>query len=199
MKISLPHPRAVAAIAAAVLGMAFETPVFAAFYNPALESWSSCTDTLCIDAPPQGPTGLDGSGGWGWDSAANTPVSSLTVGTPATFTVTVLQPSSLPLCGQSGSITLTYSSQDFDLSDTSSRPVTATTPFSRGGVAVFSYTGDFWCHTAQSDSFTFTPVNPTGTAPALVTATIKMSEPSQQQASSTYPVAIRVPYTRRHR
>jgi hypothetical protein len=110
------------------------------------------------------------------------------VGVPANFTVTVLQPSTLPLCGADpGTITLTYSSQDFSLSNTSSRGATAANPFDRGGVAIFSYSGDFWCHTDQSDSFTFTPVNPTQTALALVTATVTIGG---QQASETFPVAI---------
>lgn len=100
-----------------------------------LESWSSCTGTLCIDAPPEGPTGLDGSGGWGWDNVTNSPVSTLTVGTSASFVVTVLQPSTTPACGSSsGTITLSYSSQDFSLSSTDSRTSTSTTPFDRGGV-----------------------------------------------------------------
>jgi hypothetical protein len=66
--------------------------------------------------------------------------------------------------------------------------VTFTNPFNRGGVAVFSYSGDFFCHyPAQSDSFTFTPLNPTSTA--LVTATI-IVDGTGQQASETFPVAI---------
>jgi hypothetical protein len=153
------------------------------------ESWSSCTASLCIDAPPQGPQGLDGSGGWGWDNQANEPVLSLPVGKAATFTVTMLQPGSLPFCndGVTGSIILTYSSQDFNLSPSSGRGVVFTNPFDRGGVATFAYSGDFFCHTDQSDSFTFTPLNPTNTA--LVTVTI-IVDGTGQQASETFPVAI---------
>lgn len=153
--------------------------------TPTNESWSSCTESLCIDAPPQGPLGLDGSGGWGWDSSANAPVTLLTVGQAATFTVTVLQPNP---ASTPGSITLTYSSQDFTLSDTSSRGATATTPapFDRGGVKTFAYDGSFFGHNDQSDSFTFTPQNPTATA--LVAATINVGG---QEASETFPVAIK--------
>jgi hypothetical protein len=157
------------------------------------ESWSSCTESLCIDAPPEGPQGLDGSGGWGWDSVANAPVTRLTVGTPAALTVTVLQPSSDPFCkiggsSTTGTITLTYSSQDFSLDLTDSGGNTGTDPYPRGGVATFTYTGDFWCHPApssQSIAFTFTPQNPTNTA--LVTATVHVGG---QEASETFPIAI---------
>lgn len=168
------------------------------------ESFSSCTPTLCIDAPPEGPKGLDGSGGWGWNSKANAPVSVLTVGTAATFTVTVMQPNTVspPLCGSGATltITLTYSSQDFSLSATDSRGTTGTNPFDRGGVESFSYTGDFLCHTDQSTAFTFTPMNPTNTA--LVTVTVNVMEPglqtSLQQASETFPVSI-VPAPKTHK
>jgi hypothetical protein len=94
MNISNALRRAVVAVA--VLGMGFATTAFAANGNPPYatnESWSSCSGSLCIDAPPQGPNGLDGSGGWGWDSVANAPVTSLTVGKNAKLTVTALQPS----------------------------------------------------------------------------------------------------------
>jgi len=150
------------------------------------ESWSSCTPTLCIDAPPEGPKGLDGSGGWGWNSVANAPVTSLQVGKPAAFTVTVLQPGNVPFCG-AGTLTiiLTYSSQDFSLNTTDSRGTVGTDPFDRGGVETFSYTGDFLCHTDQSVAFTFTPKNATPTA--LVTATVNVAG---QQASETFPVEI---------
>jgi hypothetical protein len=154
---------------------------------------------FCIDAPPQGPKGLDGSGGWGWDSNANAPVAFLIVGKTATFTVTMLQnANTTPLCGVgpgTGSIVLTYSSQDFVLSATSSGgsvaygqdPGMNPPVFDRGGVAIFPYSGDFFCHGDQSDSFTFTPQNATNTA--LVTATI-IVDGSGQQASGTFPVAI---------
>jgi hypothetical protein len=103
-----------------------------------------------------------------------------------------MQPNSgpLPFCNiggnaTTGTITLTYSSQDFNLSFTDSRNNTGADPFDRGGAATFSYTGDFWCHTDQSVAFTFTPNNPTNTA--LVTATVNVGG---QLASETFPVAI---------
>jgi hypothetical protein len=114
MNIYITLRRAViAVIAVAMLGAGFGTAAFAGgplFLPPppstTIESWSSCTQSLCIDAPPQGPQGLDGSGGWGWNSSANKPVTSLDVHKPATFTVTVLQPNPPP-CTDEGSITLT--------------------------------------------------------------------------------------------
>lgn len=186
-----------------ILVMVFAIHPFASACDPAsIESWSSCTGILCIDAPPQGPQGLDGSGGWGWDNTANAPVKLLTVGVPATFTVTVLQDAiSTPLCnngGNMGTITLTFSSRDFSLSNTSGRGAIGTTqpfPFDRGGVKVFTYSGDFWCHGDQSDSFTFTPLNETTTALALVTATVAVAG---QQASETFPIAIAKKVIKKH-
>lgn len=190
------HAVAVGAAALLLLGGGFGTaafadgppgpagpPAFAPHPNQAtMESWSECTPSLCIDAPPEGPQGLDGSGGWGWDNSTHAPVTSLTVGTPAKFVVTVLQPHAA--CTP-GSITLTYSSQDFSLSNTDSRGVIGTDPFARGGVEVFQENSNYFCHGAGSDSFTFTPRNPTRTA--LVTATVDVGG---QQASETFPVAI---------
>lgn len=151
------------------------------------QSFSSCTSMLCIDAPPQGPKGLDGSGGWGYNTKANAPVSWLYVGEPATFTVTVLQPASLPFCGAATplTITLTYSSQDFSLNSTDSSGTVGTNPFDRGAVETFTYGGSFLCHTDQSLGFTFTPQNPTLTA--LVTASVAVGG---QQASETFPIGI---------
>jgi hypothetical protein len=158
------------------------------------ESFSSCTASLCIDAPPEGPKGLDGSGGWGWNNTANAPVKSLTVGKAASFTVTVLQPGTLPFCNSANlTITLTYSSQDFTLSTTDSRANTGTVNFDRGGVVVFTYYGDFLCHTDQSVAFAFTPMNPTATA--LVTATVSVGG---QQAFETFPVQIVKPVVKGH-
>jgi hypothetical protein len=66
--------------------------------------------------------------------------------------------------------------------------VAGTQPFDRGGVAVFSYDGSFFCHGDQSVGFSFTPLSETKDALALVTATIAVNG---QQASATYPVAIK--------
>jgi hypothetical protein len=150
------------------------------------EAFSSCTGMLCLDAPPEGPKGLDGSGGWGWSTATNSPVLFLTVGKAAGFTVTVMQPNTLPFCNAANmTITLTYSSQDFTLSATDSTTTAGTNPFDRGGVMTFTYGGSFLCHTDQSVAYTFTPQNPTATA--LVTATVSVAG---QQASETFPVTI---------
>jgi hypothetical protein len=157
------------------------------------ESWSSCTDSLCIDAPPQGPGGADGSGGWGWSNTAKAPVSVLTVGTASSFTVTVLDPT-VQYCGSGDNltITLTYSSYDFTLSSTDSRANVGANPFDRGGVMTFTYAGDFLCHTDQSVAYTFTPMNPDPYA--LVTATVSVGG---QQVSETFPVAILKPVKHR--
>jgi hypothetical protein len=102
----------------------------------------------------------------------------------ANFTVTVLQPNGSG-AGVAGTITLTYSSADFSLNDTSSRGTVGTNPFDRGGVETFSYDGDFFSHGDQSDSYTFTAV---GVDPsALVTATVSENG---QTASETFPIAI---------
>jgi hypothetical protein len=109
------------------------------------------------------------------------------VGKPATFTVTVLQPSTVPFCGLADlTITLTYSSANFALNGTDSRSNIGANPFDRGGVLVFTYSGDFLCHADQSVAYTFTPKNPTETA--LVTATVNVNG---QQASETFPVQIK--------
>ena len=146
-----------------------------------LEGWSSCTETLCIDASPQGPGGLDGSGGWGWNDATNAPVSTLKVGQPANFTVTVMEPNPDSTLA---SITLTYSSQDLALDPNASDETVGTTPFDRGGAMTFEYAGGFH-NTDKSVGFTFTPQN--ATAQALVTATVQVDG---QTATATYPVAI---------
>jgi hypothetical protein len=180
------------------------------------ESFSECSATLCIDAPPEGPPGDDGSGGWGWNSAANNgagaPVTSLQVGQPASFTVTTMEPNDLSTDGSPGdevlydgdpaTITLAYSSYDFSLSPTDSTGVTGANPFDRGGVEVFTYPDGALTHNVdKSVAFTFTPQNAANTA--LVTATVQIwtslaTDPSGNlvptglitQASETYPVAI---------
>ena len=144
-----------------------------------LESWSSCSGALCIDAPPQGPAGLDGSGGWGWNSSTNRPVTSLRLGKNAALTVTALQPDPC----STGTITLTYSSYDFTYVSNGDSSASCSNPFDRGGVVSCSYT-DF-SHTDKSDSFTFIPQHLNQNA--LVTATV---DACGQQASETFPVSI---------
>ena len=88
MNISIALRRAIIGVAG--LGVVFATTAFADTPSSTNESFSSCSSTLCIDAPP-GPKGEDGSGGWGWNSVTNAPVTTLTKGTNATLTVTALQ------------------------------------------------------------------------------------------------------------
>ncbi|WP_324096550.1 hypothetical protein [Candidatus Binatus sp.] len=105
------------------------------------------------------------------------------MGTEAALTVTALQPSP---CSD-GTITVTYSSQDFSYVGNGDGSATcSTTTFDRGGVVTCSYT-DFG-NTDKSDSFTFTPLNPTATA--LVTGTVHTTCNGDEQASETFPVAI---------
>ena len=192
MNISIVLRRAIIGVAG--LGVVFATTSFAKPPSPpppaastVNEAWSSCSSTLCIDAPPEGPNGLDGSGGWGWNNAANAPVTTLTKGTNASLTVTAMQVSPSP-CADA-TITLTYSSQDFTYVSNGDTSATCANPFDRGGVVTCSYT-DF-AHTDKGDSFTFTPNNPTKTA--LITATVDTSCNGPEQASETFPVAIVAP------
>lgn len=151
------------------------------------EAFSICTSTLCIDSPLDGPNGDDGSGGWGWDTVTNAPVTSLKVDQSYPFTVTVLQPNT-PWCGTSATMTITlqYSSRDFHQKVTvDSRGNRPTNPFDRGGIAIYSDTGDFLCRTDQSVAYTFFTQHATNTA--LITATVAVDG---VQASETFPVAI---------
>ena len=111
---------AISAVALIGLGGGVGTAVFAstsASPSPtasspsslAIESWSQCNPSLCIDAPPEGKKGLDGSGGWGWNDTTNRVVTTLTSGVPASLTVTAMQPNP---AATPGTITLTYSSHD---------------------------------------------------------------------------------------
>lgn len=108
------------------------------------------------------------------------PITKLIVGTPATLTVTIMQPSP---CAAGATITLTYSSQNFILDGTSSAGIVSNDPFDRGGVIVFTYSE--FHNMDKSDGFSFTPQNPTKTA--LVTATV---DACGQKTSETFPVAI---------
>jgi hypothetical protein len=156
-----------------------------------LESWKSCNSLVCIDDPPHGPAGLDGSGGWGWNSKTNSPVLTLTAGKTYTngFTVTLLQPNSIPVCGYDTTITLTFSSEDFRLNVTDSGGNIGSNPFTQSGNQwVFTYpyaTTGFSCHTAQSISYTFTALNPTDTA--IITATINVGG---QTTTESFPIQI---------
>ena len=170
-----------AALAIALLGFSSGQAFaqIASILGGPLESWSSCSGALCIDAPPQGPAGLDGAGGWGWNNSTNRPVTSLRLGKKAALTVTALQTDP---CG-TGTITLTYSSYDFTYVGNGDSSATCSNPFDRGGVVSCSYT-DF-NHNDKSDSFTFTPQHQNQNA--FVTATV---DACGQQASETFPVSI---------
>ena len=139
------------------------------------ESWESCDEFLCIDTPSP-----DGSGGWG--------VTSLNVGTNASLTVTALQTSP---CAD-GTITFTWRQQDFTYVSNGDTSATCSAAFavpSIGGpssIEVCSYT-DFG-HNDKSDSFKFTPNNPT--SKALVTATVHTTCSGDEQASEAFPIAI---------
>jgi hypothetical protein len=170
------------AVAVAILGLSFATTAFAAG-SPLLpassnEAWSSCTESFCIDAPPP-----DGSGGWGFNSAINAPVTTLPVGTPATLTVTVLQPAGN--CAN-GTITLTWHGQDFSYVSNGDTSATCSNPFSfTGPASIWSCSYTDLSHTSKSDSFISTPLNPTPNA--LITATVSACG---EEASETFPVAI---------
>jgi hypothetical protein len=83
-------------------------------------------------------------------------------------------------------ITLQYSSRDFHQKVTAdSLGNEPTNPFDRGGIAIYTYTGDFLCHTDQSVAYTFFAEHATNTA--LITATVAVNG---VQASETFPVAI---------
>ena len=154
-----------------------------------LESWKSCNSLVCIDDPPHGKAGLDGSGGWGWNSRTNSPVLTLTAGKTYTngFTVTLLQPAAA-LCGDDVTITLTFSSEDFSLNPIDAGGNTGVNQYISGNQWVFTYpyvsTG-FSCHTAQSMGYTFTALNVTDTA--IITATINVGG---QTTTESFPIQI---------
>jgi hypothetical protein len=87
--------------------------------------------------------------------------------------------------GVAGTVTLTWSSADFTLNNTSSRGTVGINGFDRGGVMSFSYDSGYFGHNDQGDTYTFTAVgvNPS----ALVTATVSENG---QTASETFPIAI---------
>jgi len=135
------------------------------------ESWESCDESICIDTPNP-----DGTGGWGDN------VTSLTVGVNATLTVTATQ---LSPCAD-GTITLTWRQQDFTYVSNGDTSATCSNPFSfTGPASIWSCSYTDLSHTSKSDSFIFTPLNPTPNA--LITATVSACG---EEASETFPVAI---------
>ncbi len=141
------------------------------------ESSRFCTPTLCIDADPAS----GGSGGWGFNSKLNRPVTQLDKGHSYPFTVTVVQDGAE---NSNGSITLTWNPTDFQGpsagSDSSATCATAST----GNALSCSYTD--LAHQYKSDTFTFKArsINPH----ALVGVS---AEVNGEEASALFPVAIR--------
>ena len=143
---------------------------------PELESTRFCTPNLCIDADPNS----GGSGGWGFDYTTDSAVTDLTVGTPASFTVTVVQDNEEYA---DGSITLAWNPTDFKgPTSGSDKSATCTTASTENALSCV-YTD--LSHEYKSDAFEFTPLadNPD----AQVEATVVVNG---QQASAVFPVAI---------
>lgn len=112
------------------------------------EAWTSCGPTLCIDGPPQ-----DGSGGWGWTTAAGHAVTTLTVGETHAFTVTALNPIAGPFVS-SGTITISFTNSVLSLTQVTARGVKGTDPFTRGGLLSFVESSTYWLHSDASTAFT---------------------------------------------
>jgi hypothetical protein len=146
-----------------------------------LESMRFCVPALCIDDAP-GALGNNGSGGFGWDNVNNVPVTSVTVGTPATLTVTALDDGTQ----SAGSITLTWDGDDF-AGPTSGSDSSATCVAAGNGDSVHSLACTYsdFSHADKSDSFTFTPLkdNPA----AVVEATVQVGT---NEAMASFPVKI---------
>ncbi len=138
-----------------------------------LNSWRQCSPDLCIDADPD----AGGSGGWGYDSATNSDVSSVTVGDTATLLVTLLQPNAETA---TGSVTVTWNPTDFSL----------TTPPADGTCQEYnsnqeSCTFTDLAHSAKSVPFVFTAEH---SAPvAFVTASAIVGG---ELATAQFPIAI---------
>jgi hypothetical protein len=150
-----------------------------------LESTRLCTPDLCIDADP----GSGGGSGWGWNPSLNNgaggAVTDLTVGDPASFTVTVVQ-DGLGDGGDgdyssTGSITLTWNPSDFT-GPTSGNDGTCETA-STGNALSCTYTD--LAHQYKSVGFTFTPLQDNPDAQVGVTV-----HADDQEASAIFPVAI---------
>jgi hypothetical protein len=139
------------------------------------ESTQTDAPDLALDAAP-GPDGSAGSSGWGWDSNANGPVTSLTVGSTNTFTVTVLQPNSE---AADGSVTVSYDPYDFTLNGT---PADGTCSLSTGEMSC-SFTD--LAHSAKSIGLSFTANNADPDAVIGVQAIVAGESATQQ-----VPVAI---------
>jgi len=141
-----------------------------------LESTRFCTPNLCIDADPNS----GGSGGWGWDYTTESAVTDLTVGKPASFTVTVVQD------GEEyadGSITLAWNPTDFKgPTEGSDKSATCTRASTENALSCV-YTD--LSHQYKSVAFEFTPLADNPDAQVEVTVVV-----NGQQASAVFPVAI---------
>ena len=140
------------------------------------ESVRSCTPDLWIDDAPASD-GSSGSGGWGWDTSANAPVTSVAVGDASDpLTVTVLQPNTETA---DGDITVTYNPYDFSLVSESDGTCTTL----NGNTEACTYSD--LAHSAKSVSFGFKPLH--ANPDAVVTATVDVNG---EQATAQFPVAI---------
>ncbi|HEX3814588.1 MAG TPA: hypothetical protein VHX59_17280 [Mycobacteriales bacterium] len=150
--------------------------------SPALHALPESTRVsapgLAIDGAP-GLSGNGGSGGWGWDSTANAPITGLKVGASLPLTVTALQTSP----AADASITLSWNPDDFSFVSNGDTSATCAVVPNASGVETCSYT-DF-AHSSKGDSFVFKALaaNPT----AVVTATVTVGT---QQATATFPISI---------
>lgn len=142
------------------------------------ESSESCTPNLCVDAAP-GPDGSAGSGGWGWDNAANGPLTDLSVGSTHGLVVTVLQPNNETA---DGTITLTYDPYDFAFESNGDAGAKCVASSLSPSVSC-SYTD--LAHSAKSDSFSFKAMH--DDPDAVVTATVNVGGAT---AIAAFPVSI---------
>jgi hypothetical protein len=140
------------------------------------ESSRFCTPTLCIDADPAS----GGSGGWGFDTTANAPVTKLKKGNSYPFTVTVVQDGTQ---NADGSITLTWNPHDFQGPTAAGDSSAQCAPASTGNALSCTYTD--LSHQYKSDSFTFKALATNPHAQVGVTVQV-----NGEQASALFPVAI---------
>jgi hypothetical protein len=144
-------------------------------------SAANCSPDLCLDSAP-GADGSQGSAGFGWDTDANAPVTSIAAGAEAPFTVTALQTDPQTR----GQITLTYDSAYLTLTDTGGDG-TCVDHHSDSDVSSGWETCDYtdFAHTDKSAGFTFTADAPTAETVVDVTVTT-----NGEQVTGQYPVTI---------
>lgn len=142
------------------------------------ESTRTSVAGLAIDGAP-GDSGNGGSGGWGWNSAANKPVTVVRVGTTAGLTVTALQANPVA----DASITVSWDPDDFSYVSNGDASATCAGDADAAGVETCTY-ADF-AHSAKGDTFQFTALRPNSAA--VVTATV---EANGKTATATFPVQL---------